>query len=287
MRISKKLIGLCWLVLCAIGYPAWSQDSAQLSARQKEIQQRFADQVNNQYPALVDRYNKLPDTFDGRQLGSDNALELSPDYLADPSVSELIRASAQEFIARRYAEKLAVQPRQGERLVFSGGGTGAGKTTSIKMLEPALANVEIIYDTTLSDLNFSVELIERSLKSGRAVTVIYIYREPLEAFVNGVMPRAAKTGRTVGCPFHVFTHVTTRKVMDQLATRYANDPRFELIAIDNSRGADQQRIVALNTIPYPQGARLGAEINSEITKAKSAGKLNAQTLASTTPCTQM
>lgn len=155
------------------------------------------------------------------------------------------------------------------------------------MLEPALANVEIIYDTTLSDLNFSVELIERSLKSGRAVTVIYIYREPLEAFVNGVMPRAAKTGRTVGCPFHVFTHVTTRKVMDQLATRYANDQRFELIAIDNSRGADQQRIVALNTIPYPQGARLGAEINSEITKAKSAGKLNAQTLASTTPCTQM
>ncbi|MFM7011574.1 MAG: zeta toxin family protein [Betaproteobacteria bacterium] len=287
MRINNKLIGLCWLVLCNVSYPAWSQGATELSARQKEIQQRFADQVNHQYAALVDRYNKLSDTFDGRQLGSDNVLELSPDYLADPSVSEVIRASAQEFIARRYAEKLAVQPRQGERLIFSGGGTGAGKTTSIKMLEPALANVEIIYDTTLSDLNFSVELIERSLKSGRAVTVIYIYREPLEAFVNGVLPRAAKTGRTVGCPFHVFTHVTARKVMDQLEARYAKDPRFELIAIDNSRGPDQQRMVALNTIPYPQGARLGAQINSEIDKAKSAGKLNAQTLASTTPCTQM
>ena len=287
MRINNKLIGLCWLVLCTVSYPVWSQGTTELSARQKEIQQRFADQVNHQYPALVGRYNKLPDTFDGRQLGSDNVLELSPDYLADPSVSEVIRASAQEFIARRYAEKLAVQPRQGERLIFSGGGTGAGKTTSIKMLEPALANVEIIYDTTLSDLNFSVELIERSLKSGRAVTVIYIYREPLEAFVNGVLPRAAKTGRTVGCPFHVFTHVTARKVMDQLEARYAKDPRFELIAIDIWRGADQQWLVALNTIPYPQGARLGAQINSEIDKAKFAGKLNAQTLASTTPCTQM
>ena len=254
-------------------------------AQSNSAQNSYAEKVLQRYTESVAEYSALPNTFDGRLLGSDEALELSPEYLENPALAEILRTSAQEFINRIYEERLAAPAQPNERVIFSGGGTGSGKTSNLRMLEPLIRDqIPIIYDTTMSNDYYSTLFIDQVLASGRITTIIYVYRDPLDAFINGVIPRAQKTGRTVGCPYHVASHINSRLVMDSLLKRYANEPRFSLIVVDGSRGPEDRRIVPLHFIPYKDKHVLSREVNQAIERARLNKALDDKTLASTPIC---
>ncbi len=262
------------LLLAFLSTPVLAQKPEIAQSASSQATQLLQDKVENHFSLAVAEYNQLSESDNGKILNSDIAIQLSPEYLKDQALVGAVRVPAQKFIARLYAEKLAERPQPGFGVLFSAGGTGAGKTTSLNMLSSIVEHTEIVYDTTLSNLSRSTALIEKALKSGRNVTVIYVYRDPVEAFVNGVLPRAVKMGRMVVLSYHVDSHVGARQVQDALLKKYADDPRVNLIAVDNSRGWGNQTIVALNTLPAVNAKDLLQTLTSELERARKDGRIS-------------
>jgi Zeta toxin len=124
-------------------------------------------------------------------------------------------------------------------VVFTAGGAGVGKTTSIHQvpgLERAVAAAQIVYDTTLSGFKSSQERIAQALAAGKEVSIVYVYRDPVESFVGGALPRAEKNGRTLPLDAYIETHLGAPEVLLKIADMYKDDKRLEIAVIDNSRG---------------------------------------------------
>lgn len=274
----KKIYILIRLVLIAtlLVSPAYSQVSTtQLEQTQlNEAVRHFSDRVRQDFAQLVIDYDKIPDTEGGRILNSDEALKLSPAYVANPLTAEYFRKPAQEFITQLYALKLKQPLGANASVLITGGGTGAGKTTSLNRFSFFVQNSDLVVDTTLRMFDGSKVIIDQALESGRSVNVFYVYRDPVDAYVNGVLPRGIRVGRLVGFDFHVKSHIESRKVMDQLLEHYGNNPKFQLYVIDSSPEMKNIRLVALNTIPYNDPKVVNSMIRQGLANALKEGKID-------------
>ncbi len=211
----------------------------------------YQTKVNSDFRAARAEYETLPDTEGGKVLNVDIARELSPEYRADRTRSADIHEPASAFVKRMYAIRLHELPPD-SNVLFTGGGTGAGKSSGLEALKSAgsLANeAGLIYDTNLSNFDSARTKIDQALAAGHKVTTLYVYRDPIEALTAGALPRAMRMGRTVPIEEHLKTHVGAAKVVKELADHYANDPRVEIIAVDNSHGKGNARQMDVAQVP--------------------------------------
>ncbi|PZQ26799.1 MAG: hypothetical protein DI562_14435, partial [Stenotrophomonas acidaminiphila] len=141
---------------------------------------------------LLRDYAALEDSDGGRVLNTDTARELSPEYLADRTRSADVHEAASDTIKLLYEQKLAQPTPEGfdSTVLFTAGGTGAGKTSGMKAMGDSIGRPEIIYDTNMNTLSSAVDKIEQALAAGRDVDIVYVYRDPVDALVNGAIPRA-------------------------------------------------------------------------------------------------
>lgn len=204
---------------------------------------------NSDFDAVEREYNSLSGEFDSRGgvvLNTDLARELSPEYREDRTRSADVHEAASDFIKELYRRKLAGPTPAGKDpvVLFTAGGTGAGKTTGERVLAESgsLGNPEIVYDTNMNGLASSRQKIEQALAAEREVTILYTFRDPVDALVNGALPRARRmaeqegSGRTVPLSEHARTHEGSYSTMKELWEQYADDPRVGFRFIDNSRG---------------------------------------------------
>ena len=166
-------------------------------------------------------------------------------------------------------------------VLFSAGGAGAGKTTGIEQLLGDLkGTVGLIYDTNMNKLGSAAQKIDQALDAGWNVTIVYTYRDPVDALVNGALPRAMGqekrfgSGRTLPIGEHLNTHVGARQVIDQLRERYAGDPRVSIEAIDNSRGRNNSARVSLAEVPQLDAATLKGQLDEALQRERDAGKIS-------------
>lgn len=228
---------------------------------------------------LMRDYAQLEDSQGGTVLNTDTARELSPEYLADRTRSADVHEAASDTVKLLYEHKLAQPTPAGfeSAVLFTAGGTGAGKTTAIQAAGDALGKPEIVYDTNMNTLSSAVAKIDQALEAGREVRIAYVYRDPVEALTGGAIPRALRqaekfgSGRTVPLEEHARTHAGVRPVMDAIAARYADDPRVQLVAIDNSRGKGQTRVVDLADLPRVEENQLRERLQDSLEEARSAG----------------
>jgi hypothetical protein len=98
-----------------------------------------------------------------------------------------------EYLTHRILTEY-LKTNKGQRnntVLFTSGGCGSGKTTLLKELN--LCNeYSIICDTVLSDTNYSYNIIRNTLKHKYYVQIIYVHRDPLDAYIHGVIPRIRK-----------------------------------------------------------------------------------------------
>lgn len=240
------------------------------------------------HPAAVAEYGNLPDSMGGRVLNTDVARELSPDYLADRTRSAPVHEPASQFVKRLYAEKLAEPTPEGmdPTVMFTAGGTGAGKTTGLDAaIAKADGNPEIIYDTNMNTLGSAEQKIQQALDAGRKVHILYVYRDPVDALVNGALPRAERqalrhgTGRTVPLGEHAKTHLGVRGVIDALAEKYRGDDRVRIDAYDNSHGRGNGRFASLEDIPRIDENGLHERLQAALDEEHRAGRISDQTRA--------
>lgn len=259
-----------------------------LNAEDAAIEARFIELLESTpWEELKARYAKTGDAQGGRVLSVDAAKELSPDYLANRAKSNAVHEPASAFIKRLYAERLTEAPgtSQVPLVIFTAGGTGAGKTTGLEFLK-SNGSAQIIMDGNLPKFPSAKGKIQAALDAGKEVIINYVHRDPVEALVNGALKRArtqaAKfgTGRTLTVPLHAEIHAGANKTIRQLAEHYADEPRLAIEVVDNANGRGNAVVIKLADLPeldenqiVRQGmralerARQNGDITEEIARA--------------------
>jgi hypothetical protein len=233
--------------------------------------------AKERYAALSDR--SIADTQGGRILNVDMARELSPEYVEERNRSAEVHEPASEFIKKLYAEKLAEEPKTGQvaGVLFTAGGTGAGKTTAIESV-PGLKAVadrsQIIYDTNMNKLSSAASKVEQALKAGKDVHIAYVYRDPEEALRQGALPRAMRMGRTVPVEEHAKTHAGSFDVIKKLQERYAGDPRVTFSIVDNSLGRGNARLSSMEQIGEKRYNVSAEELRNAVEEEFKAGRID-------------
>jgi len=233
----------------------------------------------NEYPKLVSEYAKIKDAEGGKVLNTDVARELSPEYVVNRTRSADVHEPASAFVKQLYAEKLAQPAPEGSSVMFTGGGTGAGKTSSLSMYPDIAKNAEMIYDTNMNKLESAQKKIDQALNAGRKVDLIYTYRDPVEALTEGSLTRAMGmkkkmgSGRTVPLKEHIRTHTGSKEVMPQLMDIYKDNPNVRMAVVDNSLGKGQARISTLEGLPKLDTKSLEKQLRMALDEEFKAGKI--------------
>lgn len=258
----------------------------QLSQSGNPIEAAYFDRLKNDYQGLNQEYAALPSTDGGRILNTDDAREMSPEYRADRTRSADVHEPSSAFVKQMYAQRLSEEtpPGRDNTVLFTAGGTGAGKTTGLQVVQqvhPDIKNAEMVYDTNMNTFDSADKKVQQALKAGRKVGIVYTYRDPVEAMENGALKRASRmeaemgTGRTVPIDEHFKTHMGSRQVMQQLQDKYGNDHRFSMMVIDNSRGPSNAKVVSgLDKLPKLNDTEVRKGLNDVLEKSFRTGKIS-------------
>jgi hypothetical protein len=228
-----------------------------LNSAEREIEGRFAEQLGGNYEGEKQRYAGIKDSKGGKVINTDTARELSPDYLADRTQSAAVHEPASWFTKRLFTDALKRSPKRGESnmVLFTAGGTGAGKSTALKVMGDLTKKAQIIVDTNMNNFDSALKKVNQALAAGKKVHIAYTFRDPIEALKEGALHRAKGqeaeygSGRTIPIDEHLATHIGSRDVMDRLAAHFEGDKRVKIIALDNRFGKGNAREVSLPEIP--------------------------------------
>ena len=221
-----------------------------LSEAQRRVEARFAEYLESRTDEAIARYHAKY----GKEISTDNVRELSIDYApggmdAEDSASvaartrwgDAVHEPASALTRELYRRALMKPTAAGRRrqVVFVMGGAGVGKTTSIRKLSDlsnAVAAAEILYDTIFAGYRSALERINQALDSGRMVSLVFVYRDPVDSFIDGMLPRAKLVGRTLPLDVFVNSHVGAVETFPRIAETFKDDRRLSFAVIDNSRG---------------------------------------------------
>lgn len=224
-----------------------------LSADEAEVEARFAAQIQGRLDEVIAEYLARFGTV----IDTDRARELCGDYSATKAtrtrfsraVYNPAKALADE-IYRREIRKTA--PPKGWRVLFTSGGTGAGKSTALAWLEETSGpddRYDILVDGTLSDHATARAKIRRALALGRSVTVVHVHREFAET-VRMVVKRAIEMGRAVTLDNIAATHFRSRETLFKLAQEFGE--RINIRVVENS-GDEPARAISLAELASKRG----------------------------------
>jgi major membrane immunogen (membrane-anchored lipoprotein) len=227
------------------------QHAPKLSREERKVEADFAKYLEDNTDEAVARYKKQY----GNLINTDNARELSEVYAPHGmgAQDDLAREARMKWSAATQEPSRALAKEmyrrslgKGHLVVFSAGGAGSGKSTTIGLYE--MKGAEVVYDTTLSDLTGSMERIQQALDAGSEVQIIYVYRDPVDAFVNGVLPRAEENGRTVGLNEFINTHLGARESLLQISQKYGKEKKVKITVVNNSLGKGEAAIADLELV---------------------------------------
>lgn len=255
-----------------------------LSPHHREVEGQLTRQLRNFQRAVAD-YTQLKDSKGGKILNTDVARELSRHYLGDSTLSAAVHEPASWFIKKLYTDELAQAPREGELplVLFTAGGTGAGKTTAVDTIPEMKAlsdQAQIIYDTNMNTYASAKNKVEQALDAGKQVHIAVIQRDPVDALVNGALPRAMRqekefgSGRTVPIVEHVKTHLGVTSTIKQLQKDYAGDSRVQFSLIDNSRGKGEAVVVPMSSLHELDYTRTESAVSTALEKEHDSGKIS-------------
>jgi len=251
--------------------------STTLTPEKQAIEAKFASEIEKDLPGMMQKYEEK---F-GKVINTDNFRELSPDYEANRQEnSAAVHEPASELAKLKYKQELAKPiEKDSENLVlFTAGGTGSGKTTAIQKTEDGKQlwdSAQIIYDTNLNSAPSAIKKIDQALEAGRRVGIAFVYRDPIEAFENGVIPRTERIGRTVPIESHIETHMGMQRSISELMEHYKNNPNVEFTGFDNTKGKGNQEIVPIENLlgKVYNEAELRKGIYDTLNKAYQQGKV--------------
>lgn len=225
----------------------------------------------------------------GNELNTDNARELFPHYTADRSRSADVHEPAGDIVKAVYEKFLPEKKGTGNNTVlFTAGGTGAGKTTALRSSGIAAKDYPIVYDTNMNKVDSATQKIEQALKAGYKVDLTYVHND-IKTSLNNAMDRAARmekeqgSGRTVPLDEHYNTHAGSSETIPLLYEKYANNPNVRFRVLDNEgnarRGSVPVDFLRSKVYDKTNESTTKAELRRQIEDAFAAGRISGKTKA--------
>lgn len=229
------------------------------------------DEAKKLYTARV---NEEFGTTAGNVISSDEAKYIIPGF--DSTRSAAYHEPASGIAKLMNKELLANDQTRELPVLIMSGGSGAGKTSALKVMGQNPSDFALVHDTNLNTLGVAERKISEALASGRVVRIQHVYRDPVEAFKNGVIPRVRSKGRIVPVDSHISTHFGSNEVFRKLVKKYGKNKNVEFNVIDNSNGKNKTRIIGVEELPelgYTK-KELRTELYGQLNIAKQQGILD-------------
>jgi hypothetical protein len=241
-----------------------------------EVETRAIELVHSHAEQLVQEYCRR---F-GVVVSTDQARELFPDYSVSIE-NKLKYAAAVQRSAASLADMVfeaMVNEEIGGVALFTAGGTGAGKTSAIlRNIESkeSLGGARVVYDSNFNSFKSAMAKVEMVLHAKCKVSVIFVHRHPVEAYLQGVLTRAVEQGRTVPIEGHLRIHkdsLSTFLKVQQLLEDNENVAFMVLSNTGHESEAFRADIDYLRAIKY-DGDALFVAIRKGLDDAYTEGKI--------------
>ena len=179
--------------------------------------------------------------------------------------SPAVQEPASYLGKRMWVKNLSENP--GSLATLYAGGGGVGKSSAIKNLPELATTIEksaAILDGNLSKMSSAIQRIEEAKAFGKKPNFIYVYRNPVDAFENGVVKRMIENeeemGRLVPISALVENHTGSLETIKQLYNDLPEDLRDAFTFINNAdpRGPKFARLMdfdEVSAIKYPSDLR--------------------------------
>lgn len=251
--------------------------SRELTPEEQTINDNLSKDLTENYDERKKEYIEK----NGLVFDTDRAREFSPEYRDNPALySNATQIPAREFVTRMYNEELKKPAPEGKRnaVSFMAGGSGVGKTIAIDMMGVG-NDAHISVDTNLSNFDRATENIDDALANGKEVSITFVYRPPVESFINkegGVIARAKKEGRTVDYNIGVEIHRKALETIKKLAEHYKDNPNVSFAYLNNSFESGEAKQMSLEDVEKISDDYESAkkEIRDEIERQYAAGELS-------------
>ena len=177
----------------------------------------------------IKRFGNVANTDDARKL-------FEPIGYNGTNASAVHEASS--ALNKAVIEKLLLESTKNNVEMFAGG-AGSGKTSAIGVLKPGLKdNAVAIVDGNMSGYGSTIKKIDQFLSANKDVNISYVYRDPVDAWKNGVIKRMLENeeekGRTVRLSTFLDNTAGSYEVIKKIKSK--NIPGVNISLIDNSLG---------------------------------------------------
>jgi hypothetical protein len=229
---------------------------ASLPPEAQAVEARTIELVGKELDRLVEQYCER---F-GVVVGTDLARELFAEYTASLQSRLDLALAVQRsaaYVADAVYERILSGPVVGDAL-FTAGGTGAGKTTAIRtssQTKGLISEAAIVYDSNFNSLGSARAKVTLALEAGLRAIVIFVHRHPVEAYLQGVLPRALEEGRTVSIEGHLRMHRDSLKTFLRCQRVFADNRQAAFLVLNNTgheAEAFPSDIAYLKSVQYPK-----------------------------------
>lgn len=177
------------------------------------------------------KYDAISESKNGRIISTDLARFLDDRY-AQTAPGKLRDIEPSWDLAWRYAQdrfQRELRARNKRKIVrFMAGGWAAGKTHALENLDPP----DLAWDGTLSDAQWSAEMIDIALQHKWKVEIAYVFRD-IELAFYGAVERGNQEGRYVPLESLPKSHGDAQRSVKKLTYLYGNEENVSFIMLHN------------------------------------------------------
>ncbi len=249
-----------------------------LSAADRKIETAGFKHILKNEDSILEKYRAEKDTENGKIVSTDSFRKYIPGYNGSNSAAVQEPAS---YLAKRARAEALKNPEKFSTIYAGGSGTGKSSAVkSIPELKYTMDNSALVLDGNLSTMSSANKIIAESKAAGKKPVLVYVYREPMDSFENGVVYRMknnlAEMGRLVPTKVVAENHIGSWDVINQLKDDYV------VTFIDNSLGKDKAQIVSFGDlnkkISYPSKEQLTKLLSDKAKQLKADGMITLEQL---------
>lgn len=230
-----------------------------LRGKDAKIQKKSIEMYDKNPTKLLKAYKALPGVNGGKLINADEARKLFKKIGYVGSNSQAVQEASSQIAKDVWRDMLATTKRK--EVFLTAGGSGSGKTSAIKKLMGKDTKNSVVLDGNLSKVRSAMQRLEEAIDAGKKPVVVYTYREPLDAWENGVIKRMISNpdegGRVVPLSVFLQNHQGSYNVVKKLR-KLGVDVRL----IDNSRGAGKQRIMSTDKFEKVRYDKIESKLRS-------------------------
>lgn len=165
----------------------------------------------------------------------------------------------------------------GKLVTLYAGGSGSGKSSAVKGILPeGESHVAAVLDGNLSKYSSATQRIQEVVAAGKDPHVVYVYRDPSDAWEHGVIARANNTANKEGgriVPMSTFLQNAPGSLD---VVRQLKADGVHVTAIDNSLGRGKAAIMSderLASLSYPSTAEMRSTLTARTKELLHDGKI--------------